>query len=542
MNKHFIILLIAILAFSCIEEEPLIVTGTAKGIVTDIETGEPLSGAAVSMGSAGTKLSDSDGNYEFTDLPAGEYDCVVTKNNYESTIKKVVVSADMSVVNDFGLQLIGAGLKLNTTTIDFGFFETEKSIILGNRTGNGTVTYNISTSNKWITVSPSSGTINSDEVMVKVTFDKSGLTPGNYNGTILVAGGDAGNATVNVSGKVMESAKPVVNINTSDAITKTSFTINAEITSVGSSKVSEYGIVWSKEPNPTINNQKRNLGTSETTKTYTVTVSNLESLTNYHVRAYAMNNEGTSYSSELMVTTLDPTSDDPAPPVVYISSVSDITETGWTVNWGVSDVGEPKVISHGLCVSADENPTKQNLIEDMGSLSIGKSYTTKLNGASENTTFYVRAYAENETGISYSNPVEVSTLSAYPKTVSHEAYTMNILSCTRDDRKITIKFNVQNNGRYTTEFNGGSSPRPTLHSSAGDVLELSASSFGNSYWFYSQTFAPGVVIKGEWIFDDVPTDIRAFSHLRFQTWADKDESGRGETSKAHTIENIIIQN
>ena len=61
MNKHFIIFLIAVLVFSCIEEEPLIVTGTAKGIVTDIETGEPLSGASVSMGSAGTKLSDSDG-------------------------------------------------------------------------------------------------------------------------------------------------------------------------------------------------------------------------------------------------------------------------------------------------------------------------------------------------------------------------------------------------------------------------------------------------------------------------------------------------
>ena len=542
MKKHLIILLIAVLSFSCIEEEPLIVTGTAKGIVTDIETGEPLAGASVSMGTSGTKLSDSDGNYEFTDLPAGEYDCVVSKNNYESTTKKVVVSADMIVVNDFGLQLIGAGLKLNTTTIDFGFYETEKSIILGNRTGNGTVTYNISTSNKWITVSPSSGTITSDEVMVKVTFDKSGLTPGDYNGTILVAGGDAGNATVNVSGKVMESAKPVVNINNSEAITKTSFTVNAEITSVGSSKVSEYGIVWSKEPNPTVNNQKRNLGTSETTRTYTVTVSNLESLTNYHVRAYAINNEGTSYSSELMVTTLDPTSNDPAPPVVYISSVSDITETGWTVNWGVSDVGEPNVSNHGLCVSVNENPTRQDLIEDLGNLSIGKSYSDKLSGASENTTFYVRAYAENETGISYSNPVEVTTLSVYPKTVSHEAYSMNILSCTRDDRKITIQFNVQNNGRYTTEFNGGSNPRPTLHSAAGDVIELSESSFGNSYWYYAQTFAPGVVIKGEWIFDDVPTDIREFSHLRFQTWADKDESGGGETSKAHTIENIIIQN
>jgi hypothetical protein len=541
MNKHIILVLIAVFSFSCIEEEPLIVSGTAKGIITDIETGEPLAGASVSMGTSGTKLSDADGNYEFAELTAGEYDCVVTKNNYESNTKKVVVTANKSVVNDFGLKLIGAGLKLSAGIIDFGFYETEKSFILGNRTGNGTVNYNISTSNKWIKVSPSSGTLSTDEMMIKVTFDKSNLAPGDYNGTILVAGGEAGNASINVSGKVMESAKPVVNINNSDEISKTSFTVNAEITSIGSSRLNEYGIVWSKEANPTVNNQKRNLGTSETTKAYTINVSNLESLSNYYVRAYAVNNEGTSYSSELTITTLDPNSNDPAPPVVYISSISDINETGWTVNWGLSDVGEPEVTNHGLCISTSPNPTKQGLVEDLGGLSIGKSYVYPLNNASENTTYYVRAYAENETGISYSNSMEVTTLSAYPKSVSHEAYQMNILSCKREDRKTTIEFNVKNTGRYTTYFKGASSPIPTLHTALGDVIECSEHSFGNGSWYYYQTFAPNVVIKGEWIFTDVPVDIKEFTHLRFQTRAAKDESDGGSTYKVHTIENIIIQ-
>lgn len=94
------------------------------------------------------------------------------------------------------------------------------------------------------------------------------------------------------------------------AVLKTNPIINISLTTKssggyiinnGGSEVTERGVCWSKNPNPTIKNFKTNDGTGKGKY-----ISNITDLTigyTYYVRAYATNDAGTSYGNQLSFTT-----------------------------------------------------------------------------------------------------------------------------------------------------------------------------------------------------------------------------------------------
>lgn len=55
-----------------------------SGTVTDYRTGEPLSGAAVSLGGSRTTVTGSGGEYSFTDLASGVYTLSLSLSGYET--------------------------------------------------------------------------------------------------------------------------------------------------------------------------------------------------------------------------------------------------------------------------------------------------------------------------------------------------------------------------------------------------------------------------------------------------------------------------
>ncbi len=73
------------------------------------------------------------------------------------------------------------------------------------------------------------------------------------------------------------------------------------VTSDGGAAVTERGICWSTSANPTTSNSKITSGTGE--GAFTITITGLLSNTTYHVRAYAINSEGTSYGADEDFTT-----------------------------------------------------------------------------------------------------------------------------------------------------------------------------------------------------------------------------------------------
>jgi uncharacterized protein (TIGR02145 family) len=84
-------------------------------------------------------------------------------------------------------------------------------------------------------------------------------------------------------------------------ITSTSAITGGNITNNGGSPVTERGIVWSNNPNPTTANNQTSEGSG--IGSYTSNLTGLTANTTYFLRAYATNNAGTAYGNELSFTT-----------------------------------------------------------------------------------------------------------------------------------------------------------------------------------------------------------------------------------------------
>ena len=70
-----------------------------------------------------------------------------------------------------------------------------------------------------------------------------------------------------------------------------------EITDDGNASITERGVCWNTLPDPTFSGQHAACATSGTGQ-YTVQMTGLSPNTNYHVRAYATNSEGTAYGED----------------------------------------------------------------------------------------------------------------------------------------------------------------------------------------------------------------------------------------------------
>ena len=87
------------------------------------------------------------------------------------------------------------------------------------------------------------------------------------------------------------------------SITSNAASCSGEVTSDGGAEVTERGICWSTNTNPTISNSHVSAGAGM--GTFSATISGLSANTTYHVRAYATNEAGTAYGEDKEFTTLE---------------------------------------------------------------------------------------------------------------------------------------------------------------------------------------------------------------------------------------------
>ena len=94
---------------------------------------------------------------------------------------------------------------------------------------------------------------------------------------------------------------PAVTTTAITSLTETTASAGGEITSEGTSPVSARGVCWGAVANPTVADSKTSDGTG--TGTFISSITGLTPGTLYHVRAYATNDEGTSYGADVAFTT-----------------------------------------------------------------------------------------------------------------------------------------------------------------------------------------------------------------------------------------------
>ena len=185
---------------------------------------------------------------------------------------------------------------------------------------------------------------------------------------------------------------PTVTTTALSDITALSSVSGGTIISSGGAEIVNRGVCWSTSSNPTIaNNVTQDWGSP-----FTSSIPGLAPNTTYYVRAYATAFNGqTYYGNQVSFTT---------PALVMITAaVSQITGCLATSGGGVSD---QNLNGWGVCWSTSSNPTiANNITQDWGS-----PFTSSISGLTPNTTYYVRAYATDNNGVTYyGNQVSFTT-------------------------------------------------------------------------------------------------------------------------------------
>ena len=168
-------------------------------------------------------------------------------------------------------------------------------------------------------------------------------------------------------------------------ITTDAATVGGNVTSDNGTSVTERGVCWGTSANPTVSNNKKASGTG--TGSFTVTLSSLSDATTYYVRAYAINAEGTSYGDEITFTTTKKAT----APTVTTTKATNIKTNAATVGGNVTNDNGATVTERGVCWATTANPTVSNNKKASGTGT--GSFTITLSTLSEETTYYVRAYA-----------------------------------------------------------------------------------------------------------------------------------------------------
>ena len=183
-----------LLCFGCSESE-VDTFGGIYGIITDVETKEPVRGADVVLAPGNiSSTTSTDGRYEFTSLEPGQYKLQVQATGYTTNSRQITVSAGTRNSCDLVLtpETVSSKIKLTTTTLNFGTEYTKLSFSIQNIGNAGSIDWLITDVANWLTVSPLQGqTDMGKSSAVTVEVDRSSITNECSTTFIVVADGES---------------------------------------------------------------------------------------------------------------------------------------------------------------------------------------------------------------------------------------------------------------------------------------------------------------------------------------------------------------
>ena len=255
------------------------------------------------------------------------------------------------------------------------------------------------------------------------------VLPAGANGTVLTMANGVPTWTTPTTTPTTTAAPTVTTISAA-ANSSTTATVYGLVTANGGATVTARGFCWStSNASPTLSdNNKTGTFTTAAADTFYASLSSLTASTTYYVRAYATNSVGTSYGSPLSITTPSATT---TPTVSLLSAVAPVFTPGvFVAGYGAGLLvsnGGSAVTAQGICWSTSPSPTLSNFYIGGTFVATRDTFNTTLSGMnpSSPTTYYLRAYATNSVGTSYSNQI---TLQVPGYVTSTTAPTVSTLS------------------------------------------------------------------------------------------------------------------
>jgi hypothetical protein len=426
MKKIFYLIVAVALVFGCTEDVPQEereATGSIYGVVADKATGEVVRSAGVQLSPTGRKdITGSEGQYEFTELKAGNYTISVTKTGYTDLVNyKITVEAGKTNKGDVQLVKLPPSLRVvnvndskkDIDMLDFGSAadDVTRSFSIFNN-GSEPLAWQLTETSEWITgVSKANGTLKAgDTQAVIITIDRSTLAGGVHTTTIHITS-DKGSKALTV--KVTEGkALPTLNTLEATDIAQTAAKLHGRITSTGVPSYTERGFVYATSPMPTLATTISKLTVAVTENNdYTAPVTGLTLGATYYVRAYAINEKGPALSTNESIFTTTMTL-----PEVTTQDVTNrsIGEGRATFNGTVVAEGDPAYTERGFVYGTAHNPTVGDATKNTASGSGTGIFNANITELAEGAIYYVRAYATNAKGAAYGEEVRVDFNAVMP--------------------------------------------------------------------------------------------------------------------------------
>ena len=160
---------------SCTKEKA---TGRIQGIVTNMNTTEPIQGVNISLSPTGASaVTGSDGRYEFNNLEPGNYTVQGVKAGFESNTKNISITAGNVSSGDMQLRPTVNGFRLNVEYLDFSTNFSQLQFKIINASATLPLSWEIMESMNWMTVTPSTGNLQGgQETTITVNIDRSLIT------------------------------------------------------------------------------------------------------------------------------------------------------------------------------------------------------------------------------------------------------------------------------------------------------------------------------------------------------------------------------
>jgi hypothetical protein len=338
-----------------------------------------------SAGSITTNVKNITLTADRTSLSYGTYNDVVT---IASNVGNVLVNVQIVKQNPNAPQLT-----LSPISLDFGTSQNELNVTMSN-TGTGTVNWNATTTDGWISVVPSSGSITSTSVTTVIRVNRSGLSPNTLNGSVVFTS-NGGNQTISV--KMTIPATPVLSLSPTSLDFGTADSVRTiQVSNIGTGTLS-----WNVTSNQTWLTVNPTQGTNASVVTANIYRGSLAQGTYSGILSFTSNGGNNQVNVSMGVPAPQP------PDAVSLSDPSNVTISSCKLNWTNSTASD--FVSYKIYQSTSTNVTESSTLLTTITNSGSTNYTAS--GLSGSTTYYFRVYVVNNKGLSAgSNTVSATTL------------------------------------------------------------------------------------------------------------------------------------
>lgn len=233
------------------------------------------------------------------------------------------------------------------------------------------------------------------------------------------------------------SAAPSITSTGVTSLLDTTVTLGGNVTSDNGATVTERGVVYNINTDPTIYNSK--VVVSGTTGVYTGDVTGLTAATTYYYRAYATNSYGTSYGESISFRT------EPSKPTAFTGTV--VGKTRVDLTW-TKGIGSTYTIIRRATGSYPATPGSGTSVYS------GVSSLTSDTGLSPGTTYYYRAWGRDGANNDSTETADIIKTTDYGLTNPGNAYAEDSSYATApaNDSKIYVRISKDGGTTWSPEI------------------------------------------------------------------------------------------